>query len=72
VGSWSRPRPSLVLGPPLLVAHAEKFGGDDETVFHLITGQSPAQPMPVPDEEIWKILASIRSLDPGDSSTVNW
>jgi len=54
------------------VAHAEKFGGDDETVFHLITGQSPAQPIPVPDEEIWKILASIRSLDPGDSSRVNW
>ena len=47
-----------------------KFGSDDETLFKLIKGQIPEQTMPVvysslPDEQVWQILAFIRTLYKG-------
>lgn len=56
---------------------AWKFGSDDETLFKLIKGQIDAATMPkifgaMPDEEVWKILAYVRSLYAGDKSKVNW
>ncbi len=65
------------MGPPLL-DDVWKFGGDDETLFKLIRGEIPEQTMPavfgkvLKDEEIWKILAYIRSLYRGDPSKVVW
>jgi len=54
-----------------------KFGSDDETLFKLIKGQVPAQTMPkvwaaLPDDDVWKIIAYIRSLYSGDPSKVDW
>jgi cytochrome c(L) len=55
-----------------------KFGSDDETLFKLIKGQIPEQTMPavfgntLKDDEIWKILAYVRSLYQGDPSKINW
>ena len=54
-----------------------KFGSDDETLFKLIKGQIPEQTMPVvysslPDEQVWQILAYIRTLYKGDPSKINW
>jgi mono/diheme cytochrome c family protein len=54
-----------------------KFGSDDGTLFKLIKGQIPEQTMPkvyanVPDEEVWKILAYVRSLYAGDPQKVDW
>ena len=54
-----------------------KFGSDDETLFKLIKGQIPEQTMPVvysslPDEQVWQILAFIRTLYKGDPSKINW
>jgi mono/diheme cytochrome c family protein len=54
-----------------------KFGGDDETLYKLIKGQIAAQTMPkifgeMPDEDLWKILAYVRSIYAGDKSKVNW
>jgi cytochrome c(L) len=55
-----------------------KFGSDDETLVKLIKGQIPEQTMPavfgnaLKDEEIWKILAYVRSLYQGDPSKINW
>jgi mono/diheme cytochrome c family protein len=54
-----------------------KFGSDDETLYKLIKGQIDAQTMPkiydaMPDEEVWKIIAYIRSIYAGDKSKVNW
>jgi cytochrome c(L) len=53
------------------------FGSDDETLFKLIKGQLPQATMPrvydqLPDEEVWKILAYVRSRYEGDPSKVNW
>jgi mono/diheme cytochrome c family protein len=53
------------------------FGSDDETLFKLIKGQIPQQTMPrvydsLPDEEVWKMLAYVRSQYAGDPSKVNW
>lgn len=54
------------------------YGSDDETLFKLITGQIPDQTMPtkfgkeMTDEEVWKILAFIRTLYKGDPSLINW
>jgi len=65
------------MGPPLL-DDVWKFGGDDETLFKLIRGEIPEQTMPavfgkvLKDDEIWKILAYIRSLYRGDPSKVVW
>jgi mono/diheme cytochrome c family protein len=54
-----------------------KFGGDDETLYKLVKGQIAAQTMPkiyndMPDDELWKILAYVRSIYAGDKSKVNW
>lgn len=54
-----------------------KFGSDDDTLYKLIKGQNPKQTMPavystLPDEQVWKILAFIRSLYIGDPGAVNW
>ena len=53
------------------------FGSDDETLFKLITGKIPQATMPkvyesMPEDEVWKILAYIRSLYAGDPAKVNW
>ena len=53
------------------------YGSDDETLFKLIKGQIPGQIMPavgqnMKDDEIWKVLAWIRTLYKGDPSKVNW
>jgi cytochrome c(L) len=54
-----------------------KFGSDDETLFELIKGQIPEQTMPrvyndLPDDEVWKILAYVRSVYAGDPQKVDW
>ena len=55
-----------------------KFGGDDETLFKLIKGTYPGQTMPnvfgllLKDEQVWKIIAWIRSIYKGDQSLVMW
>ena len=53
------------------------FGSDDETLYKLIKGQIPQQTMPrsgsdLPDEQVWKMLAYVRSLYKGDPSLINW
>jgi mxaJ protein len=60
-----------------LIDDSWKFGSDDETLFKLIKGQIPEQTMPVvysslPDEQVWQILAFIRTLYKGDPSKINW
>jgi mono/diheme cytochrome c family protein len=52
-------------------------GGDDRTVFNSI--KNGCQRMPpvgtlanIPDEEIWKIIAYVRSLYKGDPSKIVW
>jgi hypothetical protein len=54
-----------------------KFGSDDETLFKLVKGQIDAQTMPkiyghLPDDDVWKIIAYIRSIYQGDPSKINW
>ena len=55
-----------------------KFGGDDETVFKLIKGTYPGQTMPnvfgllLKDEQIWKIIAWMRSIYKGDPDLIVW
>jgi mono/diheme cytochrome c family protein len=53
------------------------FGSDDETLYKLMKGQIPQQTMPktwaaLPDEQIWKMLAFVRSLYKGDPALINW
>jgi mono/diheme cytochrome c family protein len=62
---------------PAIVDDIWKFGSDDETLFKLIKGKIPEQTMPrvyesLPDEEVWKILAYIRSQYSGDPAKINW
>ena len=65
------------MGAPLL-DDEWKWGSDDESLFKLIRGEIPGQTMPdvfgkvMKDEEIWQVLAFIRSLYKGDPSKVNW
>lgn len=64
------------MGPPLL-DDVWVFGSDDETLFKLIKGGIPQQTMPkvfaaLPDDQVWKILAYIRSLYKGDPSKIDW
>ena len=55
-----------------------KFGGDDETLFKLIKGDLPQQTMPavfgkvLTEEQVWKIIAWIRSIYKGDPSEIVW
>ena len=60
-----------------LIDDAWKFGSDDETLYKLIKGQIPQQTMPtvydiLPDDQVWQILAFIRSVYKGDPSKINW
>ena len=53
------------------------FGSDDETLYKLMKGQISQQTMPktwaaLPDEQIWKTLAYVRSLYKGDPALINW
>jgi cytochrome c(L) len=62
---------------PSVTDDSWKFGSDDETLFKLIKGQIPEQTMPrvyaqVPDDEIWKMLAYIRSQYAGDPAKADW
>jgi cytochrome c(L) len=63
---------------PSLADDEWKFGSDDDTLFKLIKGEIPQQTMPavfgkeLTDEQIWKMLAYVRSLYQGDPSKINW
>ena len=62
---------------PSIIDDDWKFGSDDETLFKLIKGQLPQQTMPrvysaMPEQDVWKIIAFIRSQYAGDPSKVNW
>jgi cytochrome c(L) len=63
---------------PALLDDEWKFGSDDETLAKLIKGEIPQQTMPavfgkeLPDDDVWKILAYVRSLYQGDPSKGNW
>jgi mono/diheme cytochrome c family protein len=62
---------------PSIIDDKWMFGSHDELLFNLIKGQVPDQTMPkdfstVPDDDIWKILAFVRSLYKGDPEKVNW
>ena len=53
------------------------FGSDDETLFKLVKGEIPQQTMPksevdLTDEQVWKMLAYVRSLYKGDPGLINW
>ncbi len=53
------------------------FGSDDETLYKLIKGQIPQQTMPktfanIPEDQVWKLLAYVRSLYKGDPSLIDW
>ena len=68
------------MGPSLIKDRgpAWKFGSSDQTLFKLIKGDVPGATMPkaigqaMSDDEIWKVLAYIRSIYGGDQSKVNW
>lgn len=54
-----------------------KFGSNDEALFKLIKGEIPESIMPkvwtgLEDDQVWKIIAYIRSLYRGDPSKVDW
>ena len=60
-----------------LIDDVWKFGSTDETLFKLIKGEIPESTMPkvwtgLEDEQVWKIIAYIRSLYRGDPSKVDW
>jgi|SRR5262245_16595858 len=65
------------MGPPL-TDDVWKFGSSDEVLFKLIKGQIDAATMPkvfgaqMTDDEIWQIIAFVRSIYAGDPSKVNW
>jgi len=54
-----------------------KFGSDDETLFKLIKGEIEPSTMPkvfgaLEKDQVWKIIAYIRSIYQGDQSQINW
>jgi mono/diheme cytochrome c family protein len=54
-----------------------KFGSSDEVLFKLIKGEIEASTMPkvfgdMEPDQIWKMIAYIRSLYAGDPSKVDW
>jgi cytochrome c(L) len=63
---------------PALLDDEWKFGSDDLTLFKLIKGEIPQQTMPaafggvLQDDQIWKLLAFIRSLYQGDPNKIDW
>jgi cytochrome c(L) len=63
---------------PSVIDDQWTFGSDDETLFRLIKGEIPHQTMPImfgselTDDQIWQVLAYVRSIYKGDPSKVNW
>jgi cytochrome c(L) len=63
---------------PALLDDDWTFGSDDETLAKLVKGEIPQQTMPsvfgkeLSDDDVWKILAYVRSLYRGDPSKINW
>ena len=60
-----------------VIDDAWAFGSDDDVLFRLIKGEIPEQTMPtvysvLEDEEVWKILAFIRSVYAGDPGRIDW
>jgi mono/diheme cytochrome c family protein len=65
-------------GATAFIKDTWKFGGDDETYFKVTKGTYPGQTMPavfgavLTDEQIWKIIAWIRSIYKGDPERIVW
>jgi cytochrome c(L) len=63
---------------PALLDDDWKFGSDDAILFKLIKGEVPQQTMPgvfgkeLQDDDVWKLLAYVRSLYQGDPLKTNW
>lgn len=63
---------------PAVLDDTWKFGSDDATLFKLIRGEIPQQTMPavfgkiLKDDEIWKMIAYIRSVYRGDPGRIDW
>ncbi len=60
-----------------VIDEAWTFGSDDEVLYRLIKGEIPEQTMPkvynvLTDDEVWKILAFIRSVYAGDPARIDW
>jgi len=60
-----------------LIDETWKFGSSDEVLFKLIKGEIPESTMPktwnsLEPDEVWKIVAYVRSLYAGDPSKVDW
>ena len=60
-----------------VIDDAWTFGSNDEVLFRLIKGEIPDQTMPtvysvLEDDEVWKILAFIRSVYAGDPDRIDW
>ena len=60
-----------------VIDDAWTFGSDDEVLFRLVKGEIPEQTMPtvysvLEDDEVWKILAFIRSVYAGDPGRIDW
>ncbi len=65
-------------GATAFIRDTWKFGGDDETYFKVTKGTYPGQTMPavfgaiLTDEQVWKIIAWIRSIYKGDPERIVW
>jgi mono/diheme cytochrome c family protein len=64
------------MGLPL-IDDVWKYGGDDATLMKLIKGEITESPMPkfgqtLTEEQIWKIIAYIRSIYQGDPAQIVW
>jgi mono/diheme cytochrome c family protein len=64
------------MGIPL-IDDVWKYGGDDATLMKLIKGEIAESPMPkfgqtLTEEQIWKILAYVRSIYQGDPAQIVW
>lgn len=67
---------------PSIIDDKWTYGSDDETLRRLIRGEIPDQIMDDPrynvpgkvmtDDELWKILAYVRSMYEGDASRIDW
>jgi cytochrome c(L) len=60
-----------------LIDDSWKFGSNDEVLFKLIKGEIEASTMPkvfgdLEPDQIWKMIAYIRSLYAGDPGKVDW
>jgi mono/diheme cytochrome c family protein len=64
---------------PSVISGVWTYGGngDDESLFRLIKGEIPGQTMPpfgkeLTDDQIWQVLAYVRSIYKGPPSEINW